>query len=57
MKTLKNSEGTRQKPDRKTFNLKYKVISGSKAEGRKQDEKFDKDCLSETDMDEILAIC
>jgi len=57
MKTVKNGEGARHKPARKTFGFKNKVMSGSKAEGRKKEGKFDKDCLSETDMDEILAIC
>jgi len=58
MKMIKNNEKTTiQKTDRKGYTIKYKMMRGYKIDSRKQNEKFDKDCLSETDMDEILAIC
>jgi len=57
MKTLKNGEGSLPKPARKIYGFKYKVIPEYRGERREQKGKFDKNCLSETDMDEILAIC
>ena len=56
MKTIKNNEGVLPKPAGKAFSPKYKMMRGYRVERRKQKEKFDKNCLSETDMDEILAI-
>jgi len=56
MKRVKTGEESIQKPVKKTFGSKYNAARGYKVDRRKQKAKFDKDCLSETDMDEILAI-
>ena len=56
MKSIKNSEVTAQKAVRKEYGFKKNVVRGYNVERRKQKGKFDKNCLSETDMDEILAI-
>ena len=56
MKALKSGGETIQKPVKKDTSKKIDAMNWHKADRRKKKGKFDKDCLSETDMDEILAI-
>jgi len=57
MKRVKTGEDLIQKPVKKASGSKNIVTRGYRVDRRKQKAKFDKNCLSETDMDEILAIC
>lgn len=56
MKAIKNGTSTLQKLDRKDNQIKNNAINGYKIDRRKKKGKFDKNYISETDMDEILAI-
>jgi len=57
MKTIIIGEETIQKTVRKVYPFKNRGRREGDGKNAKQKDRFDKDCLSETDMDKILAIC
>ena len=56
MKTTKGNMEKLNKPAGKFYNFNYEVILKTEGERRKPKERFDKDHLSEEDMDRILAL-
>jgi len=55
MKTLKEKEGWLNKQIRKLYNFNYESLSETEAESAYQRERFDKNNLSEDDIDRICA--
>ena len=56
MKTIKENGGKSNKADRKIVGFNYTKMSNARSETKDQKERFDKNNLSENDIDKIWAI-